>query len=161
MFTVDLHAHTRFFHGFQGRPTPFDPIGAQLLALSSQRAHPDAVALAEYHWHTTEAVPRLSRIRFVGVVSAKAKRTSTPPNSTGSTLTTSTMYDYSTTHSESRSSARVTPTTRSRWDGRSFESRRWNSHQKSLSPRRGRVLRYVSPRILPTAGTFSASHGLR
>ena len=64
MFTVDLHAHTRFFHGFQGRPTPFDPIGAQLLALSSQRAHLDGVALTNHDYYT-EFVPLVNQVQFI------------------------------------------------------------------------------------------------
>lgn len=64
MFTVDLHAHTRFFHGFQGRPTPFDPIGAQLLALSGQRAHLDAVALTNHDYYT-EFDPLVNGVQFI------------------------------------------------------------------------------------------------
>lgn len=64
MFTVDLHAHTRFFHGFQGRPTAFDPIGAQLLALSSQRAHLDGVALTNHDYYT-EFDPIVNRTQFI------------------------------------------------------------------------------------------------
>lgn len=51
MFTVDLHAHTRFFHAFRGRPTAFDPIGAQLLALWSRRYDLDGVALTNHDYY--------------------------------------------------------------------------------------------------------------
>lgn len=51
MFTVDLHAHTRFFHAFRGRPTAFDPIGAQLLALCSQWGDLDGVALTNHDYY--------------------------------------------------------------------------------------------------------------
>ena len=64
MFTVDLHAHTRFFHGFQGRPTAFDPIGAQLLALSSHRTHLDGVALTNHDYYT-EFDPVVNRTQFI------------------------------------------------------------------------------------------------
>lgn len=64
MFTVDLHAHTRFFHGFQGRPTPFDPIGAQLLALASQRVQLDGVALTNHDYYT-EFDPLVNRMQFI------------------------------------------------------------------------------------------------
>jgi predicted metal-dependent phosphoesterase TrpH len=30
VFAVDLHSHTRFFHGFGPRPTVYDPLGARL-----------------------------------------------------------------------------------------------------------------------------------
>lgn len=52
MFSIDLHAHTRFFHGFQGRPTAFDPIGAQLLALSGRLTGLDGVALTNHDYYT-------------------------------------------------------------------------------------------------------------
>lgn len=52
MYTVDLHAHTRFFHAFQGRPTLFDPLGAELLALASRHAGLDAVALTNHDYYT-------------------------------------------------------------------------------------------------------------
>lgn len=64
MFSVDLHAHTRFFHGFQGRPTAFDPIGAQLLALSSQLAGLDGVALTNHDYYE-EFDPLVSRTQFI------------------------------------------------------------------------------------------------
>lgn len=64
MFTVDLHAHTRFFHGFHGRPTAFDPIGAQLLALSGQLAGLDAVALTNHDYYT-EFNPLVNRVQFI------------------------------------------------------------------------------------------------
>lgn len=64
MVTVDLHAHTRFFHGFQGRPTAFDPIGAQLLALCSRRAHLDGVALTNHDYYTAFD-PMMDRTQFI------------------------------------------------------------------------------------------------
>lgn len=64
MFSVDLHAHTRFFHGFRGRPTAFDPIGAQLLALSSRRADLDGVALTNHDYYT-EFDPIVNRTQFI------------------------------------------------------------------------------------------------
>lgn len=64
MFTVDLHAHTRFFHGLRGRSTPFDPIGAQLLALCSLRAGLDGVALTNHDYYT-EFDPVVSRTQFI------------------------------------------------------------------------------------------------
>lgn len=51
MFTVDLHAHTRFFHGFQAEPTPYDPIGARLLALWGRRAGLDGIALTNHDYY--------------------------------------------------------------------------------------------------------------
>jgi predicted metal-dependent phosphoesterase TrpH len=52
MFRVDLHAHTRFFHGFPARPTPFDPLGAGLLARWSRWHDLDAVALTNHDYYT-------------------------------------------------------------------------------------------------------------
>ena len=51
MFTVDLHAHTRFFHGFQAEPTAFDPIGARLLSRWGERSGLDGIALTNHDYH--------------------------------------------------------------------------------------------------------------
>ena len=51
MFTVDLHAHTRFFHGFPGEPTAYDPVGARLLALWGRRYGLDGVALTNHDYY--------------------------------------------------------------------------------------------------------------
>jgi predicted metal-dependent phosphoesterase TrpH len=50
MYSVDLHTHTRFFHGFEGRPTAYDPLGARLLRRFSQRYHLDGVALTNHDY---------------------------------------------------------------------------------------------------------------
>lgn len=52
MFAVDLHAHTRFFHGFPGRPTPFDPVGAWLLSILARSRGLDGVALTNHDYYT-------------------------------------------------------------------------------------------------------------
>ncbi|SDF81584.1 hypothetical protein SAMN04488067_10944 [Halorubrum xinjiangense] len=51
MFTVDLHAHTRFFHGFGAEPTRYDPVGARLLALWGRRSGLDGVALTNHDYY--------------------------------------------------------------------------------------------------------------
>lgn len=50
MFAVDLHAHTRFFHGLPGRPTPYDRFGAAMLAQFSRQRGMDAVALTNHDY---------------------------------------------------------------------------------------------------------------
>jgi len=52
MFSVDMHTHTRFFHGFGAGPTAFDPIGAHLLALSVRWHDLDGVALTNHDYYT-------------------------------------------------------------------------------------------------------------
>jgi predicted metal-dependent phosphoesterase TrpH len=52
MFAVDLHTHTRFFHGFEGRPTRFDPIGAELLARSARWRGLDGVAVTNHDYYS-------------------------------------------------------------------------------------------------------------
>jgi len=52
MFAVDLHTHTRFFHGFEGRPTRFDPIGAELLARFAQWRGLDGVAVTNHDYYS-------------------------------------------------------------------------------------------------------------
>jgi predicted metal-dependent phosphoesterase TrpH len=51
MFTVDLHAHTRFFHGFRVGPTPFDPIGGTLLSLYGGWKGLDGVTLTNHDYY--------------------------------------------------------------------------------------------------------------
>lgn len=51
MFDVDLHAHSRFFHSSPGRPTAYDPVGAELLSLASRWRGMDAVALTNHDYH--------------------------------------------------------------------------------------------------------------
>lgn len=52
MFAVDLHAHTRFFHWFGGRPTPYDPLGAALLARYGKWRGMDGVVLTNHDYYT-------------------------------------------------------------------------------------------------------------
>lgn len=50
VYAVDLHAHTRFFHGFESRATPFDPLGARLLSAMARRRGLDAVAVTNHDY---------------------------------------------------------------------------------------------------------------
>lgn len=52
MYTVDLHTHTRFFHGFPGRPTPYDPLGARLLTAVARWRGLDGVAVTNHDYYT-------------------------------------------------------------------------------------------------------------
>ncbi|WP_372480910.1 CehA/McbA family metallohydrolase (plasmid) [Halomicrobium sp. HM KBTZ05] len=52
MLTVDLHTHTRFFHGCQSEPTAFDPLGARLLALWGRRRGLDGIALTNHDYYS-------------------------------------------------------------------------------------------------------------
>ncbi|AGN00866.1 PHP domain-containing protein [Salinarchaeum sp. Harcht-Bsk1] len=55
MYAVDLHTHTRFFHGFEARSTAFDPVGARLLTALAKRRGLDALAVTnhDYSWLPT------------------------------------------------------------------------------------------------------------
>ncbi len=50
MYTVDLHTHTRFFHGNDGEPTWFDPIGARLLTSIARWRGLDGLALTNHDY---------------------------------------------------------------------------------------------------------------
>lgn len=52
MYAVDLHTHTRFFHGFEGRPTRFDPIGAELVSWTARWRGLDGVAVTNHDYYT-------------------------------------------------------------------------------------------------------------
>lgn len=51
MYDVDLHTHTRFFHGLGIGPTAFDPIGVRLLTQFSRWYDLDGVALTNHDYH--------------------------------------------------------------------------------------------------------------
>ncbi|AEH38251.1 PHP domain-containing protein [Halopiger xanaduensis] len=49
---VDLHAHTRFFHGRRELGDRFDPLGARLLAEAAARRGLDGVATTNHDYYT-------------------------------------------------------------------------------------------------------------
>ncbi|AWB28322.1 PHP domain-containing protein [Halococcoides cellulosivorans] len=51
MFTLDLHTHSRFFHGFESRPTAFDPVGARLIDAVARGHGLDGVALTNHDYN--------------------------------------------------------------------------------------------------------------
>ena len=52
MYSVDLHAHTRFFHGRRDLGDRFDPLGARLLAEAAERRGLEAVATTNHDYYT-------------------------------------------------------------------------------------------------------------
>ncbi|WP_435333765.1 PHP domain-containing protein [Haloarchaeobius sp. TZWWS8] len=52
MFTLDLHTHTRFFHGQQRLGHAFDPVGVRLLAQVARHRGLDALALTNHDYYT-------------------------------------------------------------------------------------------------------------
>ncbi|WP_435359196.1 PHP domain-containing protein [Haloarchaeobius sp. DFWS5] len=53
MFTLDLHTHTRFFHGRRRLGDRFDPVGVRLLSLAARRRGLDALALTNHDYYTS------------------------------------------------------------------------------------------------------------
>lgn len=49
--SVDLHTHTRFFHGFPRFARAFDPFGARLLAGMARRRGLDAIATTNHDYY--------------------------------------------------------------------------------------------------------------
>ena len=49
-FAVDLHTHSRFFHGFPGRPTAYDSVGLRFHALAARLRGLDAVAVTNHDY---------------------------------------------------------------------------------------------------------------
>jgi len=49
-FAVDLHAHSRFFHGWDGRATRFDPIGLRLLGVACRARGLDGFAVTNHDY---------------------------------------------------------------------------------------------------------------
>ncbi|WP_137284918.1 CehA/McbA family metallohydrolase [Halorussus salinisoli] len=50
MYTVDLHAHTRFFHGHERAAHYYDPLGVRLLAGAAEWRGLDGVALTNHDY---------------------------------------------------------------------------------------------------------------
>lgn len=51
MYAVDLHAHTRFFHGHDRAAQYFDPVGVRLLAGTARLRNLDAVATTNHDYY--------------------------------------------------------------------------------------------------------------
>ncbi|WP_049889150.1 PHP-associated domain-containing protein [Natronolimnohabitans innermongolicus] len=62
MFAVDLHAHTRFFHGRRRLGDRFDPLGFRLVARALERRGIDGVATTNHDYCT-----RFSSSRVVSI----------------------------------------------------------------------------------------------
>ncbi|RQG88789.1 PHP domain-containing protein [Natrarchaeobius halalkaliphilus] len=52
MYAVDLHAHTRFFHGHRQLGDRFDPLGVRLLARAAKRRGLEGVATTNHDYYT-------------------------------------------------------------------------------------------------------------
>jgi predicted metal-dependent phosphoesterase TrpH len=52
VFSLNLHVHSRFFHGWGPRATPYDPLGAALVAAIARRRDLDGLAFTnhDYAW---------------------------------------------------------------------------------------------------------------
>lgn len=50
-FTVDLHTHTRFFHGFPAVGRRFDPLGARMLGLAAAARGLDAFVTTNHDYY--------------------------------------------------------------------------------------------------------------
>lgn len=85
-FAVDLHNHSRFFHGVTGRPTPYDPVGLRLHALVARARGLDAIAVTnhDYAYAGDVGVPTIPGVEVsttrghVVVVGADPPRQTTP-----------------------------------------------------------------------------------
>ena len=52
MYAVDLHTHTRFFHGRRELGDRFDPVGYRLLATAARLRGLDGVATTNHDYYT-------------------------------------------------------------------------------------------------------------
>lgn len=50
MFTVDFHTHSRFFHGWRGRATRFDPLGLRANAVAARARGLDGFATTNHDY---------------------------------------------------------------------------------------------------------------
>ncbi|WP_255195415.1 PHP-associated domain-containing protein [Halorarius litoreus] len=80
MFRVDLHAHTRFFHGFVGEQTPFDPVGARLLAWYARRRGLDAVAVTNHDYRVGFQPPGVTFLPGIEISTSRGHVTVVGPD---------------------------------------------------------------------------------
>jgi len=57
VFSLDLHVHSRFFHGWGPRPTAFDPVGTRLATAVAAHRGLDGLAFTnhDYAWESADA----------------------------------------------------------------------------------------------------------
>jgi predicted metal-dependent phosphoesterase TrpH len=67
MFAVDLHAHTRFFHGHRGLGDRFDPYGFELLTRAIELRGLDGVATTNHDYYTPFSSSRVAAIPGIEV----------------------------------------------------------------------------------------------
>ena len=58
MFSIDLHAHTRFFHGFRTVGDLYDPLGVRALRAMAGVRDLDGVALTNHDYYTEFDLPK-------------------------------------------------------------------------------------------------------
>ncbi|MCO8243128.1 PHP-associated domain-containing protein [Haladaptatus sp. AB643] len=71
MFAIDLHAHTRFFHGHEQAAALFDPIGVRLLELGARYRGLDGVALTNHDYYHSFSGQLVQTIPGIEVSSTK------------------------------------------------------------------------------------------
>jgi hypothetical protein len=59
---LDLHTHTRFFHSFRERATPYDPIGASLNGRIAARRGLDGLAVTNHDYSTDVECAKVATI---------------------------------------------------------------------------------------------------
>jgi predicted metal-dependent phosphoesterase TrpH len=71
VFALDLHTHTRFFHGFAARPTPFDPVGARLLGAVASRRGLDGLAFTNHDYYAPQDAGPVTHVPGIEVTSSR------------------------------------------------------------------------------------------
>lgn len=80
MYRVDLHAHTRFFHAWAGRPTAFDPLGASLLARVARGRGLDAVATTNHDYRVDFHPPGITFLPGIEISTSRGHVLVVGPN---------------------------------------------------------------------------------
>nr|WP_305794586.1 PHP-associated domain-containing protein [Halomarina rubra] len=66
-----MHTHTRFFHGFESRPTPFDPVGARLLGEVAHRRGLDGLAFTNHDYYEPQAAGPVAHVPGIEVTTTR------------------------------------------------------------------------------------------
>lgn len=67
MFAIDLHTHTRFFHGHDRAAAYYDPFGYRLLEAVARRHELDGVALTNHDYYRPLGAPAADESAFIAL----------------------------------------------------------------------------------------------
>ncbi|WP_227374574.1 PHP-associated domain-containing protein [Haladaptatus halobius] len=80
MFTLDLHTHTRFFHGHERAAEVYDPVGVRLLGLGARYRELDGIALTNHDYYRSLSAGTVRTIPGIEISTTKGHVLVVGPN---------------------------------------------------------------------------------